>query len=107
METLLNTFNAGGKFFSHYIDTVTDATFIVDEEEGPQGKRLFSVSSGCVVSDSEDQVIGRFVSSPHRPSRWGFIDLKGKQMWTDHTVDEAEGLLLAERVVFKQMLEAS
>lgn len=103
METFLNTFIANGKFFEHYIDTVTDETFIVDEEEGPSGKRLFVVSNDGVVT-KDDEAIGKFITGPN--CRWGFIDGNtGKQTWTQHTSAEAEGLLNAERVIFAQMLE--
>lgn len=105
MHTFLKTFSANGKFFMHLIDTVTDATFIVDEEEGPQGKRLFVVDSSANVSDSDGNRIGNFVSG--QSNRWGFINRQGRQNWTQHTTAEAEGLLHAERVVFAQMLEAA
>lgn len=108
METFLATFTANGKFYSHLIDNVTDETFItLESEAGPMGQRLYRVDAGANVFDADNKAIGRFIVGPQRPGLWGYIDFKGAQIWSKHSIDEAEGLLNAEREIFKQLLEAA
>lgn len=110
MQTHLASFTAKGKFYAHLIDTVTDETFIVDEENvtlDGWGERIYRVDSNANVWNAANIDIGRFIVGPQRPGLWGYIDKKGLQIWSKHSIDEAEGLLAAEREVFKQLLEAA
>ena len=95
--------NPTGKFYGHYLDTVTDATFVVDEEDG-DGERVFEVSADCYVT-KQGEALGKFVT--RIDGHWGFIAHGGKQMWSPNTIHQAEGLLQAERWAFKQLLEAA
>lgn len=85
---------AGDRYFRHVINTKTDATHLLDENETV----IFTVDSNGYLYDSQNTLIGTFHTKPN--GTWYLKDDKDEKIEFNK-----QNLLLCEMDFFRMILE--